>query len=387
MYHSVGRILADWAWSELTTPAAIFEDHLNALASAGYRTVTLREWSDHVSGRKPITGRSVVLTFDDGYLDNWSYVIPMLERHGFHGVVLATVDFVDPAPGLRPTLRDVWAGRMRDDELDVRAFMSWDELRAGSESGVLDVQSHAVTHTWYPTGDEVVDFHHPGDSHYWLDWNAAPERKPFYLKELSTSRVAYGTPVYRHGKSLACRRFFPPPGEAEHCASFAARMGESFFASPDWKERLRRELFARRRSHPEPGRYETEDERRTRVESEVVGSKRILSERLGRPVDFMVWPGGGYDDESMRIGRATYEAVTVAGPERRRFHNRPGENAGRIIRRGAPTIDTRGKSWYAPGAYLVDSLEEFRLMPGARFRRRVRKSGYLIANRLGMWPR
>jgi peptidoglycan/xylan/chitin deacetylase (PgdA/CDA1 family) len=388
MYHSVGRILDDWAWSNLTTPARVFEDHLDALSRAGYRSVSLDEWHDHATGTTRLAGKNVVLTFDDGYVDNWTYVAPLLERYGFRGTVLATVEFVQEDDSVRPTLRDVWAQRVAEDELAVRGFMSWAELRRGVESGILDVQSHAFTHTWYPVGDEVVDFHHPGDAHYWLDWNAFPESKPSYLLHPGASRVPYGVPVYRHEKSLACRRYVPDPAESEHCASWVARQGgERFFADPEWRERLRAELQRYRSAHPSAGRSETDAERARRLQHEIVESKRALEGRLDKKVDFLVWPGGGYDAEATRIARSHYKAVTLSGAARQRFRNRPGENPGSIVRRGVPAIDVGTRSHVAPGSYLVEFLDEFRGVPGARRRRQIRKLGLLAGARLGVWPR
>jgi peptidoglycan/xylan/chitin deacetylase (PgdA/CDA1 family) len=388
MYHSVGPVLRDWAWSELTTPAAVFESHLRALARAGYQSLGLDQWHEHVSGVRAVKSKSVVLTFDDGYLDNWTHAAPLMERYGFRGTVLATVEFVQPDDAVRPTLRDVWSGTLAEAAVETRGFMSWAELRRGADSGLLDVQSHALTHTWYPVSDEVVDFHHPGDAYYWLDWNAHPEDKPFYLSRLGQSRVPFGVPVYRHEKSLACRRFHVDPAEAEHCAAVVARSaGASFFQDPGWRARLEEELSRFRAGRASPGRPETPDERAARLEREIVESKRVLESRLGRAVDFLVWPGGGYDGEAMQIARRHYKAVTLSGPERMRYRNRPGENAGSIVRRGAPTIETGGAEHHAPGAYLVDFIDEFRGARLARRRRQVRKLAYLAGARLGLWPR
>jgi len=149
MYHSVGRVLRDWAWPELTVPWRVFESHLRALRRAGYRTADLYEFHAHTTGEEILPEKSVVLTFDDGYVDNWTYVAPLLKRYGFKGTVLVTPEFVDQAEELRPTLDDVWEGRLNEEALDVNGFMSWAELRHVAESGVLSVQCHAMTHTWY----------------------------------------------------------------------------------------------------------------------------------------------------------------------------------------------------------------------------------------------
>lgn len=386
MYHSVGRVLRDWAWNELTVPYRVFEGHLRALRRAGYESVTLHELHEHVAGRTVLSGRRVVLTFDDGYLDNWTYAAPLLERYGFTGTVVVTGEFVQPGDAVRPTLADVWRGDAREPDLEVRGFMSWAELRRVAESGVLDVQSHAMTHTWYPTGDEVVDFHHPGDAHYWLDWNAHPDTKPHYLAQLGESRVPWGVPVYAHEKSLKCRRFFPDPAEAERLVAFVeAHGGRAFFEEPDWRGALTEALAQGRRNGESRGRMETDAERRARLEWELAESKRVISGGIGRDVDFFIWPGGAYDRESMAIALKHYRATTVSSADRWRFHNLPGENPAMIIRRGAPELQVGGRTLVAPGPYLIEALEEFRGSRWARRRRQVAKVALMTAARMGVW--
>ena len=386
MYHSVGRVLADWRWSDLTTPADVFEDHLRALRRAGYRSASLQEWHRHATGQTPLPDKSVVLTFDDGYVDNWCYAAPLLERYGFTGTVLVTPEFVPPGDEVRPTMRDVWAGRLREDELPVRAFMSWEELRRAS--GLLDVQCHGMTHTRYETSDEIVDFHHPGDPYYWLGWNAEPARKPFYLEKPGESPAPLGIPVYAHDKSLSGRRYLPDPGVSSRLAAFVAeRGGDAFFAREDWRGELRREWESLRATRGEGGRMETDDEYRARFTREIVESRRVIEERIGRPVEFLVWPAGGYNDDAVALARQHYRAVTASSKDRRQFRNRPGENPGLIVRRGVPELTVGKKTVVPPGDYLVDFLDEFRGSAWARRRRQVRKLCYIAAGRAGLWPR
>jgi peptidoglycan/xylan/chitin deacetylase (PgdA/CDA1 family) len=385
-YHSVGRVLPDWAWSDLTTPFTVFDDHLRALRRAGYRSTTLPEWNAHVRGERVIDGKAVALTFDDGYLDNWVYAAPLLERYGFTGTVLVTPEFVQPDDAVRPTLRDARPGSESD--LPVRGFMSWEELRRVARSGVLDVQCHAMTHTWYPVSDDVVDFHHPGDAFYWLDWNQDPLSKPEYLARLGKSSVPWGTPVYAHEKSLSCRRYFPDTAEAEHLAGFVERTGgERLFEDPAWRERLRAELASVRHARGGRGRPESDAERQIRLEHEIVGARDVIAEELGKPVEFFVWPGGGYSDEAMAFARRHYVAVTVSSRDRWRYRNRPGENPGLIVRRGVPTLSAGARTVFPGGAYLIDYLDEFRGSVRSRRRRQLRKLAAVAALRAGLWRR
>lgn len=386
MYHSVGRVLDDWAWSELTVPAEVFEDQLEWLRRRGWRTADLYELHAHTTGERPLPERTVVLTFDDGYVDNWTYVAPLLEAYGFGATVVVTPEFVDRRALVRPTLADARAGRVEEEALEVRGFMTWDELREASGRGVLSVQCHGLTHTWYPVSNRVVDFHRPGDHAYWLDWNAFPEHKPDYLRAPGQSRVPLGTPVYEHAKSLAARRYFPDPAEADRLTAFVhASGGAAFFERADWRAVLDAQLRQWRESHADAGRMETDDERASRIDAELASSRDIIARELGAPVDFLVWPGGGYDEAAMARAREIYRAFTISSADRWRYRNRPGENPGTIVRRGVPELQLRGRSRFPGGRYLVEFLEEYTGSAMARRRRQAMLLGYLAAGRAGLW--
>ncbi len=388
MYHSVGRVMPDWHWAVLTLVASSFESHLKALARGGYTTVGLPELYEYVAKKRALPKRTIVLTLDDGYVDNWTYVVPLLRRYQFTATVLVTPEFVDPSDVVRPTLEDVWAGRVAEPDLAVRGFMSWKELAAASADGTLSVQSHALTHTWYPSGPEVVDFHHPGDAHYWLDWNATPSEKPYYLKNLGRTRVPWGMPVYVHAKSLQATAYRPDPGEAPYVVARAAEAGgERLFERADWRDVLKQAVADYRAQHGVRGAYETAPERRARFERELLESQRIIQQRLGTPVRHFVWPGGGYCDESLAIGLANYDSVTWSGTNRWDLRNRPGEDPRLVTRRGIHYVQVGNERVFTGGRYLSCYLNEYHNLPGARFTRQAFKLGAMAGLRWGWWPR
>lgn len=360
MYHTVGRIMPDWKWSFLTVPARIFEDHLLWLVRAGYRTVNLDELHSHVSGEQLLPARSVVLTFDDGYLDNWTYVAPLLRRYGCKGTVFVNPDFVDPMDTVRPTLEEVWAGKIKEEELEVRGFMSWPELQRLAGNGPLRIEAHAMTHTWYPTGPEIVDFHHPDDGYYWLDWNAFPEKKSYYLLDPQKTEVPFGAPVYEHQKSLAATRYFPDPGEEMALIDFMREQGgEVFSPRNDWRAKLLAKVREIRQRSVTPGRYETEAEQLARYRLELVVSKKILQERLGRKIEFLCWPGGGYNELTLSLALEHYTSVTLGSADPSPARNRPGEDPRFIKRLGVPGISTKGRITYPGGRYFLQVLKEY----------------------------
>ena len=86
-------------------------------------------------------------------------------------------------------------------------YLSVGEIKRMHESGLVDIQSHSVTHTWYPTAPRVVDvFDRSHVAKYpWLLWNRNPGRKPFWLQE--NYREFQGMPVFENDRSLRARQY------------------------------------------------------------------------------------------------------------------------------------------------------------------------------------
>ena len=319
MYHSVGPEISREMWRDLTCSPALFERQLTLLKERDYRAISLSEVRRRQEEGRAPEDRCLALTFDDGYLDNWTFVYPLLRKAGWRATVYVSPDFVDPAADPRPTLEEVWSGRCSRAELRGDGYMSWAEMRRAAAEGVLEIGCHSRTHTWYPTGPEVVDYHRPGTPYPWLAWNAAPERKHAWLREDQRDLVPLGTPVHVHGRSLGIRRYFPPPELAEACARFAAeRGGAEFFSRPAWRTEI--DAF-RAALHVGAGRYETDDELARRVNDEIVGARDAIELALGTRPRHFAWPGGAYTGASWSAAeRAGFETIVVGSSdlERRR---------------------------------------------------------------------
>ena len=73
----------------VTVAPATFAAHMHWLAEHGWTTVGCREAAAFLAGQ-PLPAKSVLVTFDDGYLDNWVYAHPVLARHGQRAVLSET---------------------------------------------------------------------------------------------------------------------------------------------------------------------------------------------------------------------------------------------------------------------------------------------------------
>jgi peptidoglycan/xylan/chitin deacetylase (PgdA/CDA1 family) len=112
--------------------AAEFERQLDHMRHAGYRGVTLEEWRVACERRRPLPGRAVMLTFDDGYSDFASSAWPLLKRYGFPATVFLVAG-------------EMGASSSWDRDLGDAPLMSWREARRLQSRGV-QFGSHTVSH-------------------------------------------------------------------------------------------------------------------------------------------------------------------------------------------------------------------------------------------------
>ncbi len=85
MYHHIGPLPtdADEIRQGLTTSEDSFALQLIYLKENDYQVMTLAKMYELVALKK-LPEKTVVLTFDDGYDDNYKYALPLLKKYNFH---------------------------------------------------------------------------------------------------------------------------------------------------------------------------------------------------------------------------------------------------------------------------------------------------------------
>ena len=84
MYHAVGNEEGeDWPKSLIMKPE-LFEAHLRYLKEHGYTIVTVAELADRLQSGESVD-KYVALSFDDGYKNNYSVVLPLLQKYAAKG--------------------------------------------------------------------------------------------------------------------------------------------------------------------------------------------------------------------------------------------------------------------------------------------------------------
>lgn len=150
MYHHVCEVD-----NGITTAPERFDEQLGALRQAGYTTLTLERFEAFLRG-EPVPDKSLLITFDDGYLDNWVHAQPILAKYGMQAVLFLVTGWahegaVRPQAGSGQPLpellghRDCMALLKSNGDTDV-ITVRWPEVEAMAQTG-FETHSHTHTHT------------------------------------------------------------------------------------------------------------------------------------------------------------------------------------------------------------------------------------------------
>jgi len=136
MYHYISEPPpdADVYREDLSVTPKKFEAQLAWLRSQGYESITLTDLVYHLTLGWPLPDKPVILTFDDGYRDNYSNAFPLLEKYGYVGtffLVTGPIDFDNPD------------------------YLTWDMVQEMHQAG-MDFQAHSYRHL--DLRDKDMDF-------------------------------------------------------------------------------------------------------------------------------------------------------------------------------------------------------------------------------------
>lgn len=126
MYHSIGTNPHFFT----VTPEE-FRWQMSYLKDHGYRVLPLLDLVDLLMQKKSIPTNTVVLTFDDGYEDNFTNAFPILKEFQFPATIFVSTDFI----GQERTVRGVPMRHLtREQIIDMYHL------------GLIDIQPHGASH-------------------------------------------------------------------------------------------------------------------------------------------------------------------------------------------------------------------------------------------------
>ncbi|CAM3038619.1 polysaccharide deacetylase family protein [Paenibacillus sediminis] len=118
MYHSIG--LNDR--STLFVPPKVFNKQMEHLKNAGYHTMTFKDLINWKT-EEVIPDKPILITFDDGYLDNFTIVYPILKRLQMKATIFVTSDFIG-----------------------FPNHLNWGQIKEMEQSGCIEIGVHTRHH-------------------------------------------------------------------------------------------------------------------------------------------------------------------------------------------------------------------------------------------------
>jgi peptidoglycan/xylan/chitin deacetylase (PgdA/CDA1 family) len=156
-----------------------FEAHMRYLNRHGFTALHTDELLAILNGQKMPPKKPVMITFDDGWLDNWIFAFPALKKYGMKAVIFVITSLI-PEKGRRQRSdegevagfpKHTECERMIESGSASEVMISWEEIREMTETGLIEIQSHTHTHRRY---DKL--------------YTDPEERREVLMKELKTSK-------------------------------------------------------------------------------------------------------------------------------------------------------------------------------------------------------
>lgn len=126
VYHSINE---NYPVSKLAlyVKPEVFENQISTLKNNGFSFITYKDIEDwKLKGIRP-PKKSVIITFDDGYEDNFTNTLPILQKYNAKATIFIATNLINK-PG----------------------YLTWDQLKAMKDSGLFEIESHTNRHKILP---------------------------------------------------------------------------------------------------------------------------------------------------------------------------------------------------------------------------------------------
>ena len=124
-YHHVGTP-SSGKWRLNTVSEKSFDYQMNFMKRHGFQVISFDDLVEGIKKGQEFARNTVVLQFDDGYEDNYTYALPILKKYGFPAMVF-----------------------LISDKIGTRNFLTWDEVKEMEKYNFL-AGAHTRHHVYLP---------------------------------------------------------------------------------------------------------------------------------------------------------------------------------------------------------------------------------------------
>lgn len=139
MYHKIGRAPASSKYKKLWVTPEKFARHMDYLKKHGYTFISFTELAYSIKTGESLPENPVLVTFDDGYRNNYTEAWKILKDKGGKGNIFLVYNTVGKHDAWQNPADEPW-----------EPMLTWEEIRAMQESGIMDFGSHTMNHPALP---------------------------------------------------------------------------------------------------------------------------------------------------------------------------------------------------------------------------------------------
>ncbi len=222
MYHSVSYFPQEGKIPYNNVDPLVFESHLKILKDHGHNVICLGELIENIMKDKTIKPKTIVITFDDGFKNNFDHAFPLLKKYNFFATFFIITGNIGESRPYKHLLMDETAIEFFRSFPESRLPMSEIEIKEMCDRG-MEIGSHTVTHRSlgnidvYEANSEIVEsksnlekitskaidlFSYPFGSRTYGDFNEQTESLLVgagYKAACTTDigKVSLSTPIYQ----------------------------------------------------------------------------------------------------------------------------------------------------------------------------------------------
>jgi peptidoglycan/xylan/chitin deacetylase (PgdA/CDA1 family) len=138
MYHRIASVPGE----RNALPVEKFTEQLNYLQSHEYNTITLTDFYNHHVHGTHLPPRPIILTFDDGYEDNYLTALPLLLERKMKATVFPIVNWIGKE------------NKWENFHHQLTRTMNWEQLQKWHTAG-MEIGSHTLEHPFLTKCDEA----------------------------------------------------------------------------------------------------------------------------------------------------------------------------------------------------------------------------------------
>lgn len=260
----------------------VLEAYFKFLSDTNYQTLLVSDIESYRKKGEVLPKKSLMLTFDDGYYDNYSIVFPLLKKYNLKAVVFINTLFIaeertdtnfeiELSPKVNAQLIEKY---FRGEDCTSPQYATWKELKEMEQSGLVEIHCHTHRHGMCIASNELKgvvtkDTFIPSD-----------------LRIALNGRVEEGMPIFKNRGECTTAGYELTNAGAEKFKTF-------YNKQKDQKDFLKKaQTFISTQFTNEDLKPISIDLFEQRVKEDIATNKKLIDSHLNKNTNAFAWPYG-----------------------------------------------------------------------------------------------